>query len=127
VFLPTSQWSLKASAGVRRSRRRNGSQAQTLAPRNCRAEEVCRALIAFTMPDGKPVLRRSLTPGERARLTARAADLNALLAPCRRALDRINAVLSAPASGEVMRRSADTALAGKPAPSAGAPALAPKG
>jgi hypothetical protein len=58
--------------------------------------------VAFTTPDGEPVLRRPLSALERKRLTAQAADLKALLAPCCRALARITAVINAQAAGQVM-------------------------
>jgi len=103
VLPPVSQWSLDACNGARKSRRRLPSHAETLYLRRRRAEEVCRALIASVTPDGKPVLHRPLTPAERRRLSARAADLAALVAPSRRALERINAVLAAPALGAAMR------------------------
>ena len=61
----------------------------------------CRALVGFTTPDGAPVLRRPLSPPERKRLSARAADLEAALAPARRALAQISAVLKAPVCGDL--------------------------
>jgi hypothetical protein len=121
-----SQWSLESCNGARKSQRRPATLAETLYLRRRRAEEVCRTLIAFVTPDGKPVLHRPLTPAERRRLSARAADLDALVAPCRRALARINAVLDAPASGDGgMRPSAGLSaesVFSKPTPAPGAPA-----
>jgi hypothetical protein len=48
-----------------------------------------------------PVLRRPLSPPERKRLSARAVDLEAALAPARRALAQISAVLKAPVCGDL--------------------------
>lgn len=99
MFLPTSQWSLKASQGAEGSTRNSG-QNDTPRARSRDAERICRALVAFTTPDGAPVLRRPLSPPERKRLSARAADLEAALAPARRALAQISAVLKAPVCGD---------------------------
>jgi hypothetical protein len=101
VILPTSQWSLEASAGAGVSRRRTISPPETPLARGRRAEEICRTLVASTTPDGAPVLRRALTPGERTRLVAHVADLIAVLRPCSRALARMTAVLHAPVTGEL--------------------------
>ena len=101
MFLPTSQWSLKASQGVEGSSRRSGL-GDTPRARSRDAERICRALVAFTTPDGAPVLRRPLSPPERKRLSARAADLEAALAPARRALAQISAVLKAPVCGDLV-------------------------
>jgi hypothetical protein len=60
-------------------------------------------LVAFTTPDGAPVLRRPLSPPERKRLSARAADLEAAITPARRALAQITAVLKASVSGDLTR------------------------
>jgi hypothetical protein len=60
-----------------------------------RAEEICRALVVSTNPDGTTVLRRPLTPGERKQLTTYAADLSAAVAPYQRALARVTALLEA--------------------------------
>jgi hypothetical protein len=100
VFLPTSQWSLRASQGAEGSPRNSGPN-DTPRARSRDAERICRALVAFTTPDGAPVLRRPLSPPERKRLSARAADLEAALAPARRALAQISAVLNAPVSGDL--------------------------
>jgi hypothetical protein len=100
VFLPTSQWSLKACQGAEGSPRKSGP-GDTPRSRSRDAERICRALVAFTTPDGAPVLRRALSPPERKRLSARAADLEAALAPARRALAQISAVLKAPISGDL--------------------------
>jgi hypothetical protein len=100
VFLPTSQWSLKACQGAEGSPR-NSDLRDTPRARSRDAERICRALVAFTTPDGAPVLRRPLSPPERKRLSARAADLEAALAPARRALSQISAVLKAPVSGDL--------------------------
>jgi hypothetical protein len=91
VFLPTAQWKARlAKAGL----------GDTPRARSRDAERICRALVAFTTPDGAPVLRRPLSPPERKRLSARAADLEAALAPARRALAQISAVLKAPVCGD---------------------------
>ncbi len=100
MFLPTSQWSLKASQGAEGSTR-NSNQNDTPRARSRDAERICRALVAFTTPDGAPVLRRPLSPPERKRLSARAADLEAALAPAWRALAQISAVLKAPVCGDL--------------------------
>lgn len=100
MHLPTSQWSLKACQGAEGSPRKSG-QNDTPRARSRDAERICRSLVAFTTPDGAPVLRRPLSPPERKRLSARAADLEAALAPARRALAHITAVLKAPVSGDL--------------------------
>jgi hypothetical protein len=100
VFLPTSQWSLRASQGAEGSPRNSGPN-DTPRARSRDAERICRALVAFTTPDGAPVLRRALSPPERKRLSARAADLEAALAPAHRALAQISAVLQAPVCGDL--------------------------
>jgi hypothetical protein len=106
VIFATSQWSLTASRSkaVRRHQPGSGLAKTTALQLSGRAEEMCRALVAFTTPDGRPVLSRPLSSGERKRLAQRAAELTALLAPHRRALERIEAVLNAPASGEAAAR-----------------------
>jgi hypothetical protein len=63
VFLPTSQWSLRASQGAEGSLRNSGPN-DTPRARSRDAERICRALVAFTTPDGAPVLRRPLSPPE---------------------------------------------------------------
>ena len=125
MFLPTSQWSLKASQGAEGLTRHSG-QNDTPRARSRDAERICRALVAFTTPDGAPVLRRPLSPPERKRLSARAADLEAALAPARRALAQISAVLKAPVCGDLAgprgrRRAEDVFQAGDAA--AAAPGL----
>ena len=126
MSLPTSQWSLEACQGVEGSRRSALRQDSPFA-RSRDAERICRALIAFTTPDGVPVLRRLLSPPERKRLAARAADLEAALAPARRALAQISAVLQAPVCGDLIGpqtnlraeevfRGAKSAAADRPAP-----------
>ena len=99
MFLPTSQWSLKACQGAEGSARNSAHDNPRARSRD--AERICRALVAFTTPDGAPVLRRPLSPPERKRLSARAADLEAALAPARRALAQISAVLKAPVCGDL--------------------------
>ena len=100
MFLPTSQWSLKACQGAEGSARNSAHDNPRARSRD--AERICRALVAFTTPDGAPVLRRPLSPPERKRLSARAADLEAALAPARRALAQISAVLKAPVCGDLV-------------------------
>ena len=99
MFLPTSQWSLKACQGAEASARNSAHDNPRARSRD--AERICRALVAFTTPDGAPVLRRPLSPPERKRLSARAADLEAAFAPARRALAQISAVLKAPVCGDL--------------------------
>jgi hypothetical protein len=84
----TSQWSLDASRSPRMPR-------ETPTRRRERAEEICRALVVATNPDGTTVLRRPLTPGERMKLTTYAAELSAAVAPYQRALARVTAMLEA--------------------------------
>jgi len=120
VHLPTSQWSLKACQGAEGSPRNSGSN-DTPRARSRDAERICRALVAFTTPDGAPVLRRPLSPPERKRLSARAADLEAALVPARRALAQISAVLKAPVCGDLAGpqrrpRAADVFHTGDPSP-----------
>ena len=115
----TSEWSLTASAGPRISRR---SQRET--ERRCgqQVEEICRALVAATTPDGTPVLRRPLTAFERAQLTRRAADLASAMAPIRGALERIAAVLAAAApADECTRVRAEAVFGRKPQSRSDAP------
>jgi hypothetical protein len=102
VFLPTSQWSLEACQGVEGSHRRAALRQDSPFARSRDAERICRALVAFTTPDGVPVLRRPLSPPERKRLAARVADIEAALAPARRALAQISAVLKAPVCGDLI-------------------------
>ena len=99
MFLPTSQWSLKACQGAEGLARNSANDNPRARSRD--AERICRALIAFTTPDGAPVLRRPLSPPERKRLSARAADLEAAFAPARRALAQISAVLKAPVCSDL--------------------------
>jgi hypothetical protein len=132
VNFTTSQWSLAASRGrpVRRHQPGSGLAKATAAQLSGRVEEMCRALVAFTTPDGRPVLCRPLSCGERKRLSQRAAELTALLAPHRRALERIEALLKAAVSGDLAsardRISAETVFGNRPPPPNGAPAIAPK-
>lgn len=103
MFLPTSQWSLDACSGGRIGRTPHANALQdTPQARGRQAEEICRALVASTTPDGQPVLRRPLAPPERRRLVARVAELE----PYRRALARITAVLNAPVAGDLTPRAA---------------------
>jgi hypothetical protein len=111
VIAVTSEWSLTASAGPRISRR---SQRETERQRRQQVEEICRALVTATTPDGTPVLRRPLTAFERMQLTRRAADLSSAMAPIRGALERITAILAAAPANEVRRASANAVFSGKP-------------
>ncbi len=102
MFLPTSQWSLEACQGADGSNRRSALRKDSPFARSRDAERICRAIVAFTTPDGVPVLRRPLSPPERKRLAARVADLEAALGPARRALAQVSAVLRAPVCGDLL-------------------------
>jgi hypothetical protein len=108
VIVLTSQWSRKASRGA--SGLRRGQSAQ----RDQQAEEICRALVAATTPDGRPVLRRPLTAFERKQLARRAAELASALAPLRASFERIAAVLAATPADQMARPSAEALFADKP-------------
>ncbi len=126
MFLPTSQWSLEACQGADGSHRRSNLRQDSAFARSRDAERICRALVAFTTPDGVPVLRRPLSPPERKRLAARVADLEAALGPARRALAQISAVLKAPVCGDLIGPQRDLRAegvfrAGKPVTADGSP------
>jgi hypothetical protein len=110
VIAVTSEWSLTASGGPRISRR---SQRETERRRGQQVEEICRALVAATTPDGTPVLRRRLTAFERTQLTRRAADLASAMAPIRGELERIAAILAAAPADERTRARAETVFSRK--------------
>jgi hypothetical protein len=111
VIVVTSEWSLNASRGVRAPRRRQNDSERRPGQQ---AEEICRALVAATTPDGTPVLRRPLTVFERNQLARRAAELASALAPIRGALERITAVLAAAPANQLTRARAEAVFAGKP-------------
>jgi hypothetical protein len=111
VIVLTSQWSLNASRGERAPRR---GQTEVERPRGQQAEEICRALVAATNPDGTPVLRRALTVFERKQLARRAAELAAALAPIRGALERITAILKAAPEDKLVRARAEAVFSSRP-------------
>jgi hypothetical protein len=118
VIAVTSEWSLTASAGPRISRR---SQRETERRRGQQVEEICRALVAATTPDGTPVLRRPLTAVERTQLARRADDLASAMAPIRGALERITAILAAAPADEMTRARANAVFGRKPQSRSDAP------
>jgi hypothetical protein len=109
IFL-NSQWSLEASKGPRMPRHR---PSETPRLSRQRIEEICRALVASTNPDGSPVLCRPLTPFERRQLATHAAELSAAQA-------QITAVLGAAPTEAHVRARAEGLFGRKPHPIPGA-------